>query len=150
MLCIAAIARHTKINSGPREPFSGVAASCPHHAFQEADMTDYQQRSDIGTVPALIALAATEGQTFLAFNHATEREDGAIPRKYRELIALGVALTTQCAYCIDVHTRHARDHGVTREELAEAAFIAAAVRAGGTLAHSLMALRLFDQTPDGA
>jgi len=83
-------------------------------------------------------------QKFVAFNAAAEREDGAIPRKYRELIALGVALTTQCSYCIDVHTRHAREHGVTREELAEAAFVAAAVRAGGTLAHSLMALRLFD------
>jgi AhpD family alkylhydroperoxidase len=108
-------------------------------------MTDYQTRSDIQAVPTLLALAPDEGQKFLAFNTAAEREDGAIPRKYRELIALGVALTTQCAYCIDVHTRHAREHGVTREELAEAAFVAAAVRAGGTLAHSLMALRLFDE-----
>ncbi len=108
-------------------------------------MTGYQTPSDIETVPSLIALAPIEGQRFVAFNTATEREDGAIPRKYRELIALGVALTTQCSYCIDVHTRHAREHGVTREELAEAAFIAAAVRAGGTLAHSLLALRLFDE-----
>ncbi len=107
-------------------------------------MTDYQTRNDIQAIPALLALAPVEGQKFMAFNMAAEREDGAIPRKYRELIALGVALTTQCSYCIDVHTRHAGDHGVTREELAEAAFIAAAVRAGGTLAHSLMALRLFD------
>jgi len=114
-------------------------------------MTDYQTRDDIAAVPTLLALAVPEGQHFLAFNHATERVDGAIPRKYRELIALGVALTTQCAYCIDVHTRHARAHGVTKEELAEAAFVAAAVRAGGTLAHSLMALRLFDAAAeDGA
>jgi AhpD family alkylhydroperoxidase len=112
-------------------------------------MTDYQTRRDIAAVPALLALAIPEGEQFLAFNRATERADGAIPRKYRELIALGVALTTQCAYCIDVHTRHARAHGVTKEELAEAAFVAAAVRAGGTLAHSLMALRLFDDTGDG-
>ena len=113
-------------------------------------MTDYQARRDIAAVPALLALARPEGEQFLAFNAATEREDGAIPRKYRELIALGVALTTQCAYCIDTHTRHARTHGVTREELAEAAFIAAAVRAGGTLAHALMALRLFDEAPDSS
>ncbi|MFB9269669.1 carboxymuconolactone decarboxylase family protein [Bradyrhizobium erythrophlei] len=110
-------------------------------------MTDYQSRNDIQAVPALIALAPAEGQAFVAFNHAAKRTDGAIPRKYRELIALGVALTTQCAYCIDVHTRHARAHGLTKEELAEAAFIAAAVRAGGTLAHSLMALRLFEEAP---
>jgi AhpD family alkylhydroperoxidase len=68
----------------------------------------------------------------------------AVPRN-RELVALGVALTTQCAYCIDVHTNHPREHGATRAELAEAAFIAAAVRAGGTLAHSPMALRLFNE-----
>jgi AhpD family alkylhydroperoxidase len=114
-------------------------------------MTDYQKQSDIAAVPALLALAVPEGQHFLAFNVATERADGAIPRKYRELIALGVALTTQCAYCIDIHTRHAHAHGVTKEELAETAFVAAAVRAGGTLAHSLMALRLFNEAAeDGA
>jgi AhpD family alkylhydroperoxidase len=108
-------------------------------------MTDYQARGDIARVPWLLALAPTEGQAVMAYNAAAERADGKIPRKYRELIALGVALTTQCSYCIDVHTRHAREHGVTNEELAEAAFVAAAVRAGGTLAHSLMALRLFDE-----
>jgi AhpD family alkylhydroperoxidase len=84
--------------------------------FGEEQMTEYQTRSDIQSVPTLLALAPAEGQKFMAFNAATEREDGAIPRKYRELIALGVALTTQCSYCIDVHTRHAREHGVTREE----------------------------------
>ena len=94
------------------------------------------------------ALTGDEAQKFLSFNRATERQDGAIPRKYRELVAIGVALTTQCAYCLDVHTRHARAHGVTKEELAEAAFVAAAVRAGGTLAHSLMALRMYDEEPD--
>jgi AhpD family alkylhydroperoxidase len=108
-------------------------------------MTDYQKRDDIATAPALIALAVPEGRQFMAFNQSTERNNGAIPRKYRELIALGVALTTQCSYCIDVHARSTRAQGVSKEELAEAAFIAAAVRAGGTLAHSLMALRLFDE-----
>src|SRR5215813_11074111 len=94
-------------------------------------------------------LAPAEFNAWLNLDKIVGREDGVIPRKYRELIALGVALTTQCSYCIDVHTRHAREHGVTREELAEAAFVAAAVRAGGTLAHSLMALRLFDNAEPG-
>lgn len=107
-------------------------------------MSDYQKPSDIGRVPELLALAKPEGQAFLTFNHAAERGDGAIPRKYRELIALGVAFTTQCAYCIDTHTRQARENGATNEEIAEAAFVAAAVRAGGTLAHALLALRLYE------
>jgi AhpD family alkylhydroperoxidase len=108
-------------------------------------MSDYQKPSDIGLVPDLLALAPVEGKAFLVFNHSAERGDGAIPRKYRELIALGVAFTTQCAYCIDTHTRQARDNGATKEEIAETAFVAAAVRAGGTLAHALLSLRLFDR-----
>jgi AhpD family alkylhydroperoxidase len=113
-------------------------------------LADYQKHDDLLKIPELLKLAETEGQTFMAFNHATERDGGSIPRKYRELIAIGVALTTQCSYCIDVHTRSARANGVTKEELAEVAFVAAAVRAGGTLGHSLLALRLFDDEPSSA
>ena len=98
-------------------------------------MSEYQRSSDIGLVPELLALAPAEGKAFLAFNHSVERGDGAIPRKYRELIALGVAFTTQCAYCIDTHTRQARENGATKEEIAETAFVAAAVRAGGNLVY---------------
>jgi AhpD family alkylhydroperoxidase len=108
-------------------------------------MSHYQRREDLTLVPDLLGLAATEGRAFLTFNNSIERDDGEIPRKYRELIALGVAFTTQCAYCIDTHTRHARAHGASKQEIAEAAFVAAAVKAGGTLAHSLLALRLFDE-----
>lgn len=108
-------------------------------------MSQYQRREDLTAVPELLGLAATEGRAFLAFNQSVEREDGVIPRKYRELIALGVALSTQCAYCIDTHTRHARAHGASKQEIAETAFVAAAVKAGGALAHSLLALRIFDE-----
>ena len=108
-------------------------------------MTDYQSRADLQSVPELVALAPIEAKAFLAFNHAVERRDGAIPPKYRELISLAVALTTQCAYCLDVHGKAAAAAGASREELAETALIAAAVRAGGSLAHALLALRLFDE-----
>ena len=108
-------------------------------------MSEYQRREDLTIIPDLLGLATAEGSAFMAFHHSMEREDGVIPRKYRELIALGVAFTTQCAYCIDTHTRQARENGATKEEIAETAFVAAAVRAGGTLAHSLMALRIFDE-----
>lgn len=60
--------------------------------------------------------------------------------------ALGIAFTTQCAYCIDTHTRQALEAGASKEEIAEAAFVAAAVRAGGTLAHALLSLRLAGQS----
>ncbi|UUZ75672.1 carboxymuconolactone decarboxylase family protein [Polaromonas sp. P1(28)-13] len=87
-------------------------------------------------------LAPREAQAFLAFDHAAKREGGHIEPKVRELISLAVALTTQCGYCLDVHTRAAKRLGTTREELAEVALIAAAVRAGASLGHGLLALRL--------
>lgn len=71
-------------------------------------MTQYQHPNDLKTIHNLIKLAPEEAQSFLAFNASIEREDGIIPPKYRELIAIAVALTTQCSYCIDVHTKNAK------------------------------------------
>ena len=48
-------------------------------------------------------------------------EGREIPLKYRELIALAVGITTQCAYCIDAHAQKAVHAGATQGELAEAA-----------------------------
>ena len=61
------------------------------------------------------------------------------------MIALGVAFTTQCPYCLDAHTRAAKAAGATREEVAEAALLAAALRAGAAATHGTLALKLFDQ-----
>jgi AhpD family alkylhydroperoxidase len=105
----------------------------------------YQSPEDIQLGAELLKLAPTEGKAFLAFDHAAKRKDGHIEPKVREMIALAVALTTQCAYCLDVHTKAAKALGMTREELAELATVAAAVRAGATMGHGLLALRLFDE-----
>jgi AhpD family alkylhydroperoxidase len=102
----------------------------------------YQEPPDLRLVPELVAAAPVEAKAFLDFNTAAERADGAIPAKYRELIAIGVALTTQCAYCLDVHTRRALGAGATREELAETAFITAALRAGAALGHGLLVQKI--------
>jgi AhpD family alkylhydroperoxidase len=103
----------------------------------------YTDPSDMQYARALAALAPKEALAFMGLKNTAERTDGAIPAKYRELISLAVALTTQCAYCIDAHTRNAVAVGVTPEELAETAFITAALRAGAAVGHGLMALKLF-------
>ena len=107
-------------------------------------MTAYQSPQDFQKIQRLLSLAPEEGRAFMAFDHSAKRSDGVIPVRVRELVALAVALTTQCAYCLDVHTRAAKGAGATAEELAEVVAIAAAVRAGATMAHGLLALRLFD------
>ncbi len=62
-------------------------------------------------------------------------KDGAIPKKYKELMAIAVALTTQCGYCIEVHRKAAIKAGASEEEFAETVFVAAALRAGAALTH---------------
>jgi AhpD family alkylhydroperoxidase len=72
---------------------------------------------------------------FWAFDKAA-LEDGVVPKKYKELIALGVALTTQCPYCLDIHRGNALAAGATLEEIAETALVAAALRAGAAVTHA--------------
>jgi AhpD family alkylhydroperoxidase len=74
-------------------------------------------------------------KAFWAFDKAALAE-GAIPVKYKELIAVAVAHTTQCPYCIDIHAGNARKAGATDAELVEAAMVAAALRAGAAVTHA--------------
>lgn len=62
--------------------------------------------------------------------------EGAISRKYKELMTLAVALTTRCPYCLDVRREAAKKASATEAEPAEAVFVAVALRAGAGLTHS--------------
>ncbi|NYD67295.1 carboxymuconolactone decarboxylase family protein [Agromyces atrinae] len=80
---------------------------------------------------------------FAAFDEAVFQAEGReIPLKYRELIALAVGITTQCVYCIDAHSQNAVKAGANEAELAEAAWVATAIRAGGGYAHGRLAFKL--------
>ena len=79
-------------------------------------------------------LAPEAFKGFMGFDAAVF-QDGAIPIKYKELMAVAVALTTQCPYCIEIHAKRARKAGATEQELAETTLVAAALRAGGAITH---------------
>jgi AhpD family alkylhydroperoxidase len=79
-------------------------------------------------------LAPEAFKAFVAFDSAALKE-GAIPAKYKELMAVAVALTTQCPYCIEIHARKARQAGASEQELAETTLVAAALRAGAAMTH---------------
>lgn len=66
--------------------------------------------------------------------------DGALPTKVKQLIAVAVAHVTQCPYCIKGHTKAALRHGASPQELMEAIWVAAEMRAGGAYAHSILAV----------
>ena len=105
----------------------------------------YHDVADLRLLKEMSKLAPTEFNAWLNLDKIVGRAEGAIPRKHRELIAVAVACTTQCPYCIEVHSKAARVAGATRAELVEAAFLAAALRAGGAATHGAMALKFFDQ-----
>jgi AhpD family alkylhydroperoxidase len=84
-------------------------------------------------------LAPEAFKAFVAFDEAVVR-GGVIPLKYKELIAVAVALTTQCPYCIEIHSKKARKAGANEQELAETILVAAALRAGGAMTHGTHAL----------
>ncbi|MFD1851416.1 carboxymuconolactone decarboxylase family protein [Oceanobacillus bengalensis] len=80
-------------------------------------------------------LAPEQLQAFTDFNAAVFK-DGALSIKEKEIIAVAIAHVTECAYCIDSHTKKAKKAGAALEELAEAVFVTAAIEAGGAVTHS--------------
>lgn len=108
-------------------------------------MNHYHDSDDLKVLGEFNKLAPAEFNGFLGLDKVVGRDDGKIPRKYRELIALGVAFTTQCPYCLDGHARNAKKAGATREEVAETSLIAAALRAGAAVTHGALAVKLFDK-----
>ncbi|MHC2067001.1 carboxymuconolactone decarboxylase family protein [Bremerella sp. T1] len=113
-------------------------------------MQEYQTPKDRAYTQDLIDSARPEAEAFLNLKHTAERSDGAIPVKYRELMSVAVAMTTQCAYCIEAHIKNAIDAGASKEEIGEAVFIAAALRAGGAVGNGLMAMKMFDEMSQDA
>ena len=108
-------------------------------------MTSFQNPMDYEHAQDLLQRAPMEAHAFLALKRAAERVDGVIPVKIRELISVAVALSLQCAYCIDVHTKTAKAAGATAEEMAEVVFLTAAIKAGAAVGHGQMVMRMYGE-----
>src|SRR3954447_3161484 len=91
------------------------------------------------------SLAPKPAEAFKAFSRSVFAE-GALPAKTKQLIAVAVAHVTQCPYCIRGHTSAALQQGATPEEMMEAIWVAAEMRAGGAYAHSALALDTITHT----
>ena len=103
----------------------------PHevlYPLQTRELADERRRLAPGTAAA-----------FRAFSQSVFA-DGALPAKTKQLIAVATAHVTQCPYCIRAHTREAMRRGASGEEIMEAIWVAAEMRAGAAYAHSLLAL----------
>jgi AhpD family alkylhydroperoxidase len=93
------------------------------------------------------ALAPETEKAFQTFSRQVFA-DGALPAKTKQLIAVAVAHVTQCPYCIKGHTKAALRHGATRQELMEAIWVAAEMRAGGAYAHTAVSLAAMDEAEE--
>jgi AhpD family alkylhydroperoxidase len=100
-------------------------------------LNDDAATADLAKRRAELAPAAHDA--FQAFSRQVFAE-GTLDRKTKQLIAVAVAHVTQCPHCIRGHTRAALRRGATEQELMEAIWVAAEMRAGGAYAHSLLAL----------
>jgi AhpD family alkylhydroperoxidase len=87
------------------------------------------------------ALAPEPEAAFRAFSKAVFAE-GALDPRIKQLIAVAVAHVTQCPWCIEGHVKAARREGASPEEIMEAIWVAAEMRAGAAFAHSVKALDL--------
>jgi len=94
----------------------------------------------LGKMKAMKELAPAAMDAFIKFDQAAFAA-GALPVKIKELIAVAVAATTQCPYCLEIHSKNARKAGATEAELTEAGLVAAAIRAGGAVTHTCHALQ---------
>lgn len=101
--------------------------------------TELYSRDNLANIEKMNELAPDVMKAFWAFDKAAVAA-GSISVKYKELIAVAVAVTTQCPYCIDIHTANAKAAGATDAELVEASMVAASLRAGGAVTHTTHAL----------
>lgn len=79
--------------------------------------------------------APEAAKAFWTFDKAAFKA-GSIDVLHKQLMAVAVALTTQCPYCIELHVKAAREAGATDQMLSEAAIVSAAMRAGAAITHS--------------
>ncbi|MEK5332937.1 carboxymuconolactone decarboxylase family protein [Lysinibacillus sp. FSL W8-0992] len=112
-------------------------------AYDGENNEDLYQKSNLARFKELNQLSP---EAFRAFNKfdLEALKPGLLSRKDKELIAVAIAHITGCAYCIEIHVKNAKKLEVSREELAEAIFVATALKAGSALAHSVNALNAYD------
>jgi len=98
-------------------------------------MSDYYEKQDLGDFANIGEYAPDLGKKYFDY-YGEAMNAGALSEREKALIALAVATTQKCPYCIDAYTNQCLSLGVSREEMMEAVHVGAAMVAGVVLAHS--------------
>jgi AhpD family alkylhydroperoxidase len=104
----------------------------------------FYKKEDIRKISVLGQLVPETMQALLEMNDRVF-QDGALTTKTKELIAIAVAHVTDCAFCIDIHTKNALREGATDEEVAESILVGVAMKASSALSHSVFAINAMEE-----
>ena len=89
----------------------------------------------------LIRLDSKVYKAFLEMEKATY-SDGAIPKKVKELIAVGISVTINCESCMQWHIEQARNEGASSGEILEAIEVAIEMGIGPVTVNARFALEV--------
>jgi len=95
----------------------------------------YFNREDLKKFGEITEYQEEMGKKFFDY-YASVFAEGALTEREKALIALAVAHTVQCPYCIDAYTSTCLQKGADEEQMMEAVHVAAAIRAGTSLVYS--------------
>lgn len=98
-------------------------------------MADYYDTKDLADFADIGEYSPALGEKYFEYYGETMRA-GSLTAREKALIALAVAATQKCPYCIDAYTNQCLSLGVSSGEMMEAVHVGAAMVAGVVLAHS--------------
>ncbi len=96
----------------------------------------YYNAEDLGKFGSITEFQKAMGDKFFEW-YGKVFEEGDLTAREKSLIALAVAHTVQCPYCIDAYSNDAFEKGWSKEQMMEAVHVAAAIRGGSSLVHGV-------------
>ncbi|SFF56376.1 alkylhydroperoxidase/carboxymuconolactone decarboxylase family protein [Fontimonas thermophila] len=100
-------------------------------------MSSYYESDDLKKFAEIGRHAKPLADEFFKYYGMVTGQDGALSKREKALIALAIAHAEKCPYCIDAYTTACLEAGASSEQMMEAVHVAAAMKAGITLAHAI-------------
>jgi alkylhydroperoxidase/carboxymuconolactone decarboxylase family protein len=104
----------------------------------------YYQSEDLKKFKNISDWSPELGKKFFEYYNSVF-EAGALSAREKSLIALAVAHTVQCPYCIDAYTQDGLERGIDKEEMMEAVHVAGAIRGGASLVHAVQMMEVYQK-----
>ena len=105
---------------------------------------NYYDAADLKKISKITDWSPELGNKFFEY-YGKVFEEGALTAREKSLIALAVAHTEQCPYCIDAYTKDGLQRGITKEQMMEAIHVGAAIKSGATLVHGVQMMNKVDK-----